>query len=271
MRIPTDTKVRGVDLSNYDGPISAANAQEIADAGYMFAIVRLSLESVAETALAVQQCEALQAAGLAVFGYVWVYWWQDPVQLAAGAYRVAKQAGVRMVACDIEDAPIPGIDPVGYVRDLVSALLRSGILPLAYTYTYWPSNNHVDFSSLGEVRWWIANKGAELTADQLALYPGARVVGQQFGDWKDSWGQAFDDNWFIFDDAMAAAVNNDGGSVMDEAKVREIVRDELNAWAGRAGQGEDADALLSAILARINAAGRMLTLSEPVPSSAPLG
>lgn len=269
MLIPTDTAILGLDGSNWDGEITAADAAGIVAAGWKFVIIRLNLETESAGQLSIRQCSALRAAGIPVLGYVWAYFEQDALTLANNAVFLAKACDVWMVALDFEAPVINPTVAVDWMAALIRSVANKGILPIAYTYSYWPANNGLDLAPLGGVRWWIANKGQRLAAYQLVPYPGAHVVGQQFGEWSDAAGQAFDTNWLVFDAEMAAAMNGGVTDMLTEERVREIVREELIAVARDLSQGDDFTALLRAILARIDAAGAALLLANAIPASRP--
>lgn len=269
MLIPTDTAILGLDGSNWDGEITPDDAANIVAAGWKFVIIRLNLETESAGQLSIRQCSALRAAGIPVLGYVWAYFEQAAARLAYDAVSLAKACGLGIVGLDFEAPVTAAMLPVDWMAALIRNVVDAGIIPLAYTYSYWPANNGLDLAPLGGVRWWIANKGQRLAAYQLAPYPGAHVVGQQFGEWSDAAGQAFDTNWLVFDAEMAAAMNGGVTDMLTEERVREIVNEELSKIPMALAQGNDITALVRAILARIDAAGAALLLENAIPAGRP--
>lgn len=269
MDVPTGTLLEGVDLSNWQGLLTAERIQALRSAGKAFAIVRLSTEDDTRRNIAIQQCEALIEAGIPTLGYAWCYWWQDPAGAMASSIVLARRCGVSIVALDMEDDPAD-VDVRSWVTRAVRTLEMGGVLPLLYTDPNWWIERHLDFAPLADVRWWVAQYNGVHTLEAVTPpFAGARVVGHQYADRSDVPQFSTDSDVLMFDQEMAAALRPQGGSDMDEATVRLIIDARLNEITTAMGQGADFKAFVQALLARVNAAGKALDLDMPVPGSMP--
>lgn len=263
--ITANELVAGLDCSNWQGEFSSVTTDAIRANGYRYCIVRLSIEDTPRWEISRQQCAALRAAGIPVLGYAWCYWDRDPAGLAMVTIQLAEQCGVSIVALDAED-PIQGPQSASaYLNTAADELLRADIIPIGYTYTYWPSSYHQDLSGCGNLPWWMANLNGRPDLTHLAPYPGAHVIGHQWSEWESPDGKEFDVDVFTFDARLAGRLNGQIEDTMDEETVRRIVREELNAVSMAANEAPSFATWATAVTRRIGAAGVALDLSRPVP------
>ncbi len=267
--IQANELIAGLDCSNWQGEFSSVTTDAIKANGFRFCIVRLSIEDDARWAISKQQCAALHAAGIPVLGYAWCYWDRDPAGLAMVTIQLAEECGVSIVALDAEDPILNPGSAAAYLNAAAQELGEVGMIPVGYTYSYWPSSYHQDLSACGDLPWWMANLNGRPDLTNLAPYPGAQVIGHQWSDWTSPDGKAFDVNVFTFDEHMAGRLNGQIGDEMDEATVRRIVLEELNAVSMAANSAPSFATWAAAVTARIGAAGAALDLSRPVPQLPP--
>lgn len=263
-----DNVYLGVDVSNWQGEMSRADAEALYADGNRFAIVRLSEESGAMHELAAHQVYALRSGGLAVLGYLWAYFQADPAESGYAAAAAADATGVNIVAIDVEDAPPSNVEPVEWIVQCVGALIARGIIPIVYTYPEWWASREVNFRALGDVRWWVAQWGGVGDLWVAKPYTGARIVGHQFTNRYQIAGRTLDRNAFRFDTQMLGGLGMEPNPGLTADEVRVIVHEELNAIASELQQGDSFPDMLGGIVGRIRAAGDALDLDKPVAAPA---
>src|SRR5258707_205098 len=151
----TSDYAEGFDLSHWQGPMAASDAQAVIDAGKRFAIVRHSTEQEWMRALTIQQAATFKAAGLPVLGYAWCYWDANPLTAAGEYLQLAAQTGVKVLALNFEDDPTGKPDPVHWLQTASDALQAGGVIPMLCTFTDWPHRYGIDLSLLGSRPWWV--------------------------------------------------------------------------------------------------------------------
>lgn len=177
--------VQAVDISNWNGGFEPLVPQ-LREWGVERVVVRLSLERPALRQIAVDQLRAAQAAGFACDGYLWVYWSDDPVQVAEQAASLIQEAGVPLgyVWLDLEEV-VPG-ELIGQVPDrvarLASELERRGQRVGIYSAPWWLSQYLPDPAALTRLPLWLARWDGDpsLPLGPVAGWP--EVAGKQWTD-----------------------------------------------------------------------------------------
>ena len=150
-----------IDCSNYSGEISAEQAKGLYAAGVREAVVQIVNEHVLTHR---QQIPVLQAAGIEVSGYVYVWfsagpeWAADRVRWAATelARYTAPNQTMLWLDCEQSDHDDP---PFDYIHQLTSPTIRGciqaveeyGFRPGIYTAAWWwfpGTSNSTEFSDL---------------------------------------------------------------------------------------------------------------------------
>lgn len=263
--VPTE----GFDVSNYQGPMATSDVAWARNMAKEFVIIRLSTEDAPRRALSIQQALTFHASRFPVLGYAWCYWAASPEAAMDQYISLAESAAVKIVALNFEDVPNPNIDCVDWLKRAVAQLTAAGIITMGCTFTDWPHRYGIDLSPLGQLPWWVENKAGHMDLAALEFYPGAVVIGQQWGEGVMTGGRAYDSDVFTFPPEWVSVLQPPEVNEMDEATVRRIAREEINATAVTLAQGDKLTDLLQAMLNRMDAAGRALSLSDPVPGSQP--
>lgn len=181
--------IEAIDVSNYTGDLGALLA---AYPNTRLLIVRLSTETGAKRAKAVDQLRWGKARGLALAGYHWLYWADpDPMGSAKAALTIIAEAGVRacFVALDAEDnTDAATVGPVRMCNAILNAAgrVRSwGIEPILYTRKTWLDQFIPDARRLTGLRLWLAGYGEPADLTSVALPRGwkrEQVIGHQYAE-----------------------------------------------------------------------------------------
>lgn len=271
MQFQPDTTYIGVDLSNWQGTITDEQLDAIVAAGATYAIVRLDCDLPNTQNLTLEQCNRLRYVGLPVMGYCWAYFSDLARSLDEAYAQQAAALGIDIVAVDIEDNVPPGRPWYKDVSRYTTALTKCGIMTLGYTYTWWPTNQHVSLSSVSFDRWWIGNENGIPDVSDWYAPEGVRdIIGHQYGSLAAA-GISVDLNAFRFDAEMCARLNAQMGETMTEDDVRRIFAEEMAKLSTACNAGTDFTALMQALITRMGAAGRALDLTQPVPPWPPAG
>ena len=146
------------DVSNWNGDLADELARAAAEGVEGF-VVRLSLESEWHRDLAVEQLRQVAAAGLALDGYLWVYWDWSPEDSVEAALRLVERAGVtiRTLWFDCEEGQ-PGREVVeDWLERAVDRAERAAQAVGIYSAAWWwiPCAGNTD--RFAYLPLWVAN------------------------------------------------------------------------------------------------------------------
>lgn len=128
----------GIDISNWQGEITPQTAACFAQ-NCPIVVVRASLESPRHVALAKQQIEACQAAGLQVHGYIWMYPSWNPTQTVNDTMGEYGRYDLPWVWIDAEETADVA-DPkhnADWLNRAIARLLEHGRRAGIYTGAWW--------------------------------------------------------------------------------------------------------------------------------------
>lgn len=201
-----------LDISNYQGEVSAATVACWKAAGIEHVIVRASLETVAMGELAQRQARVIVDGGLGLSAYVWAYWGWNPEATARAALRLFADLPVQRWWVDAEESG------QGYTPDQLEAWLERilAVLPDQGIYTgAWWWNYFIGESPLARYPLWDANYDG-LPQSGFVPYGGwTKEAVSQFSSSYELCGYTLDINWI--DDAWLA----EGETVPGKGPTRE--------------------------------------------------
>lgn len=241
----------GVDISNWDGPISDAWVQCCMAQGVRVFVPRLSLETAGKRDIAYQQLEVVQRNGGITPGYVWEYTTNNPYDDAQQLLDWYGDRGVVRYCVDAEETKYI-LDPAGNARWLDTFLHvlidATGLTPIIYTAPWWwrpfMGNSH----AFKDYPLWYANYDGVPTLDNPGPFGGwdGQLAAKQYdgGSWPFAICQRTVDR-DVFDPALFEG--SGGGPVTDEQleRMKRIARDDI------LGNVTSASARIGAALKRV--------------------
>lgn len=260
------TIVKAIDMSNWDGPLAEVDTDALVDNGWGVAVVRMSIESATLKSLAIQQLEALKRANIWAMGYGWGQWDQDATTNATAICSMALAEGVRVLWWDAEQAVEPGQNPAQWLQIASSITRKCGIVPGIYSAPWWTEQYHIDLSPLGPMFYWGADWDNDPVINIPPLWPTAAVVGKQYTNGTPGLTKVFDADVFTMNQTLISELRKAIAVTQPTPVVTTaLVGQALDEIVAGIHQGTSFVALLTDILARLDAAGTALSLSQPPP------
>lgn len=167
--------IRGIDISNWDGEVTADLTACLKQNGIEHVVVRASLERPDLQAITRRQLQALTAAGIATSIYIWMYASWDPAQTVQSAVQLVDGFPETQFWLDCEETSDVGAPAanVTWIERAVAAIRNQGRIPGIYTGAWWWGPHTANATNFTDVRLWVAD------------YDGVADVGvwAPFGGW----------------------------------------------------------------------------------------
>lgn len=176
--------VQGVDISNYQDDVTVL-LPTLTEWNVEHVVVRLSTESEGRRQIAIRQLQILKNVGFSVSGYIWSYFWTQPLAHVQDALSVADASGIdlSMIWFDCEDDDGANAITVPIWLDAaVQAVQASGRRAGIYTGRYWWRDHAGDSQDFSSLPLWLASYDnvPDLSTPLLPFAGWTELAGKQY-------------------------------------------------------------------------------------------